>query len=260
MKRLGRKGRAPVAEGQPSWTSVFTDRLKSTDPTLSFTAHIRVTWQRHTDTGLLAGPRTASLIARREVEEIAGRCDILRPAAAEQDITAALQDQLPIAESGVLVTDFHLRLSVDDKTSEAALLAERLQQEYRRKKERLRLDHELDELARSQARAREMFLREEILADPAAARLYGLLEGASKHWSRMGGPPPATNLEELVREVRRWQPGQQWVTVAQLLHDFVAKLTEAGRKELLVILADAVRAFGDESTAQRLALLSGEAQ
>ncbi|MEU0631463.1 hypothetical protein [Streptomyces sp. NPDC005989] len=149
---------------------------------------------------------------------------------------------------------------MDDATREAALLAERLQQEYQRKKERLRHDHELDDLARRQAQARESFLREEILADPATARLYGLLEGASKHWPRLGGPPTGTNLEELVREVRQWQPGQQWVTIAQLLHDFVANLTEAGRKELLIILTDAVRAFGDENTAHRLALLSGEEQ
>ncbi|MFF8579334.1 hypothetical protein ACF05R_11525 [Streptomyces albidoflavus] len=158
------------------------------------------------------------------------------------------------------MTDLHLRLSVDDGTREAALRAEDVHQEYRRKKERLRRDHELDELARRQARAREAFLREEILANPAAARLYGLLEGTSNHWPRLGGPPAGTNLEELVREVRQWQPGEQWVTVAQLLHGFVANLTEAGRKELLVILADAVRTFGDENTAQRLALLSGEAQ
>lgn len=260
MKLPGRKGHAPIAESQPSWTSAFTDRPKSMDPTLSFTAEIRVTWRRHIDTGPQASPRTASLIARREVEKAAGHCDVLRPVAAEQDITAALQQQLPLAESGVLVTDLHIRLRVDDGTREAALLAERLQQEYRRKKERLRRDHELDELARRQVRARELFLREEILANPAAARLYGLLEGTSNHWSRLGGPPTGTNLEELVREVRQWQPGERWVTVAQLLHGFVANLTEAGRKELLVILADAVRAFGDENTAQRLALLSSEAQ
>ncbi|MGW3660672.1 hypothetical protein ACWD6R_35715 [Streptomyces sp. NPDC005151] len=159
-----------------------------------------------------------------------------------------------------MVTDVQVRISVDDCTREAALLAERLRQEYRRKEQRLTREHELDDLARRQAQARETFLREEILANPAAARLYGLLEGESKHWPRLGGPPTATNLEELVREVRQWQPGQQWVTVAQLLHTFVGDLTEEGRKELLIILSDAVRAFGDENTAHRLALLSGEAQ
>jgi hypothetical protein len=230
------------------------------DSTLSFTAEVRVTWQRHIDAGSQASLHTAPLLARQAIEKAAKCCDVLRPAAAEQEITTALQQQLPLAESGVLVTHVHLRISVDDATHEAALLAERLQQEYQRKKERLRRDHELDDLARRQAQAREAFLQEEILANPATARLYGLLEGASKHWSRLGGPPAGTNLEELVREVRQWQPGQQWVTVAQLLQDFVANLTEAGRKELLIILTDAVRAFGDENTAHRLALLSGEAQ
>jgi hypothetical protein len=48
------------------------------------------------------------------------------------------------------------------------------------------------------------------------------------------------------------------VTVAQLLHDFVADLKEKGRKELLPLLADVVRAFGDEHTAHRPALISSE--
>ncbi|MFG3197997.1 hypothetical protein ACGFYT_17850 [Streptomyces sp. NPDC048208] len=230
------------------------------DPTLSFTAEIRVTWQRHIDASSQASPHTASLLARQEIEKAARNCDVLRPAAAEQDIITALQQQLPLAGKGVLVTNVHLRISVDDATREAASLAERLQQEYRRQKECLRRDHELDDLARRQAQAREEFLQKEILANPATARLYGLLEGASKHWPRLGGPPAGTNLEDLVREVRQWQPGQKWVTVAQLLQDFVANLTEAGRKELLIILTDAVRTFGDENTARRLALLSGEAQ
>ncbi|MBL1091079.1 MULTISPECIES: hypothetical protein [Streptomyces] len=229
------------------------------DPLLFFTAEIRVTWRR-ADTKAPASRHAAPRMARREIEKAAELCDVLRPRAAEQDITVAVQEQLPLAADGVVVTDVQVRVSVDDTTRRAALHSEHLRQEYQRQEERIVRDHELDELARRQVRAREAFLREEILANPATARLYGLLEGASKHWSRLGGPPTDTDLDDLVREVQQWQSGQQWVTAAQLLHDFVAGLTEEGRKELLTLLADAVRAFGDEHVAHRLALLSGEAR
>lgn len=257
MRRRSAKTPVPVAKNNASWTSVFTDRLKSVDPLLFFTTEIRVTWRRG-DATAPANRHTASCLARREVEKAAERCDVLRPKAAEQDITVAIQEQLPLIADGVIVTDAQVRISVDDTTRRAALHSERLRQEYLRQEERIRRDHELDELARRQVRAREVFLREKILANPAAARLYGLLEGASEHWSRLGGPPAGTDLGSLVREIQRWQPGQQWVTVAQLLHDFVANLTEEGRKELLTLLADAVRAFGDEHTAHRLALISDD--
>ncbi len=259
MRRRTAKVPAPVAAGNASWTSVFTDRLKSIDPVLPFTAEIRVTWRR-TGTTAPASRHTASRLARVEIEKTAQQCDVLRPMAAEQDILVAVQGQLPLVAAGVMVTDVQARVTVEDAVREAALSAERLRQEYQRQQERIRRDHELDELARRQVRARETFLREEILANPATARLYGLLEGASKQWSRLGGPPSGTDLDDLVREVQQWQPGQQWVTVAQILHDFVAGLTTEGRKELLTLLADAVRAFGDDRTAHRLALLAGEAR
>ncbi|MBB1256239.1 hypothetical protein H3146_23200 [Streptomyces sp. OF3] len=259
MKRWAAKAPAPMREDDATWTSVFTDRIKSTDPVLFFTAEIRVTWRR-ADATTPANRYTAPRLARRAIEKAAEHCDVLRPEATEQDITIAVRAQLPLVADGVVVTDVHVRISVDDATRRAALHSERVRQEYRRQEERIRHDHELDELARRQVRAREAFLREEILANPATARLYGLLEGASKHWSRLGGPPTGTDLDELVREVQQWHPGQQWVTVAQLLHSFVASLTEEGRRELLTLLVDAVRAFGDEHTAHRLALIPGEVQ
>ncbi|SCK25933.1 MULTISPECIES: hypothetical protein [unclassified Streptomyces] len=258
-RRTAKAPATPLTDDNASWTSIFTDRLKSTDPFLFFTAEIQVAWRR-VDATASADRHTAPRLARRAIEKVAEGCDTLRPEAAEQDITIALQAQLPLVADGVVVTNVHVRISVDDTTRSAALHSERVQQEYWRQEERIRHDHELDELARRQVRAREAFLREEILANPAAARLYGLLEGTSKHWSRLGGPPTGTNLDNLVREVQQWQPAQQWVTVAELLHNFVSGLTEEGRKELLVILADAVRAFGDEHTAQRLTLISGEVQ
>ncbi|WP_181009032.1 MULTISPECIES: hypothetical protein [unclassified Streptomyces] len=224
---------------------------------LSFTAEIRVTWRR-ADSTVPASRHTAPRIARREIAKAAERCEVLRAEAAEQDIVFAIEQQLPLIADNVVIIGAQVRVSVDDTTRKAALQSESLRQECQRHEERLRRDHELDELARRQVRAREAFLREEILANPAAARLYGLLEGGAKHWSRLGGPPTGTDLENLVREIQQWQPEQKWVIVAQLLHEFVAGLTEEGRRELLTLLADAVRAFGEEHTAYRLALLADE--
>ncbi|MBP8533119.1 hypothetical protein [Streptomyces sp. MK37H] len=241
------------------WTSVFSDRPKSVESTLCFSARIEVTWQRHGSSASPMSSQAAARLIRPLIDDAAATCDVLRPDAAEQDIAAAIQENLPIDGEGVLVTDAQVRISVDAATHEAALQTEKLRRDYRRQEELLRHEYELDELARRQARAREAFLREEILANPATARLYTLLEGAVEHWPRLSGPPRGTDLSSLVHEVQQWQSGQQWVTVAQLLHEFVNSLTTEGRKELLTILADAVRAFGDDDTAYRLASLAGEA-
>ncbi|MDI3405401.1 hypothetical protein [Streptomyces cavernicola] len=230
------------------------------DPTMFFTAQLQVTWRRHSESLTPANLTVAPRLVRSAVEEAAGHCDILRPDAAEQDITAALQARIPLSGDGVVVTAVRARITVDSETREAALRAERLCQENRQREERLRHEYELDELARRQARARAAFLREEILANPATARLYTLLEGGTENWARLGDIPENTELSGLVREIQEWQPEQRWVTVAQLLHKFVNGLTLEGRKELLTILADIVRSFGDEGTAGQLLAVVSDAR
>ncbi|MFH9985792.1 hypothetical protein [Streptomyces luteogriseus] len=184
----------------------------------------------------------------------------IRPDAAEQDIGTALAEALPLGGVGVIVVDATVTIEVDEATRKAAFAAEQLQQNHRRQEELLRRELELDELARRRAKAREEFLQEHILANPAAARLYTALEGSAENWPRLGGPPAGMDLEDLVRTVRQWQPGQQWVVVAQVIHDFVGKLTPEGCKELLVLLAGTVRAFGDEDAARALTAIAGEFQ
>ncbi len=46
--------------------------------------------------------------------------------------------------------------------------------------------------------------------------------------------------------------------IAQLLHDFATGLTKEGRKELVTILARAIKVHGDEKTAQALIDAAGE--
>lgn len=237
---------------------MFRDRPPSADPTLCFTAQIHVTWRRHDSTHVSASRHTAARLIREVVEEAAAECNVLRPDAAEQDVASTVHARLPLGGEGIVVTDARVQISVDDATRNAALTAEQLQQDFERRAGQLRHEYELDELARRQVRAREAFLRDEILANPASARLYTLLEGAAEHWPRLGGPQPGTDFSDLVREIRQWQPGQQWVTVAQLLHEFLTGLSAEGRKELLTLLTDAVKAFGSDETAQRLTALAGE--
>ncbi|MCT9138291.1 hypothetical protein N4G67_04255 [Streptomyces violarus] len=274
----------------PTWSFTFTDRPASSDPTLRFIAQLQLTW-RAEQIGTTGNPHDAALLVREIVDKAAKSCDVLRRDAAEQDINAALRAQLPLTGHGVEVLDSHVRLTVDDPTQKAALLAERMRQGYAleearrrqdqereetrlrlqrkreeaqrreesvREEDRLRREYELDALARRQARARADFLRAEILASPASARLYTLLERYTEHWPRLGGPPAGTSLPDLVREVQQWQPQARWVVVAQLLHDFTAGLTEEGRKELLTILAKAVKVHGDDKIAQALIEAAGE--
>jgi hypothetical protein len=217
-----------------------------------------VTWRRHYASTFPVSRHAAAHLLRAVIDEAAATCDVLRPDAAEQDISATVHARLPLTGDGVVVTDARIEISVDDATRNAALTAEQLHQDFQRGALQLRHEYELDELARRQARARAVFLRDEILANPASARLYTLLESSAPHWGRLSGPEPGADLAGLVREIRQWQPGQQWVAVAQLLHEFLTSMSAEGRKELLTLLIDAVKAFGAEETAQRLISLAGE--
>ncbi|WP_405365685.1 hypothetical protein [Kitasatospora sp. NBC_00039] len=264
MKRLldrirGRRSIEPAAP-EATWQYIFADRPASRDPVLCFTAQVRVTWRRLPDDVPADGPHAAARLVRKVIGEVAGNCDVLRPEAAEQDISAALVAALPLTSYGLEVLDSRVQLTVDEATREAALRSERQRQDYARDSERLQQEYELDTLARRQARARADFLTAEILANPASARLYALLEHTMEHGPRLGGPPAGTDLTDLVREVQQWQPQARWVAIAQLLHDFVAGLSEEGRKELLTILANAVRVYGEEPLAQRLTSAGGEAE
>ncbi|MGA4539023.1 hypothetical protein ACPA54_03430 [Uniformispora flossi] len=211
---------------------------------------------RSQSTATADGAYAAARLVRSVIDQVAARCDVLRPQVAEQDIAIALRRQLPIRDDDVEVIGVRVHVTVDEVTRKAALRAQDLRHDFVRKAELVRQEAELDELARRQARAREEFLRTEILATPASARLYSLIEKSSVEWHRLAGPPAGVDPVSLVEEIQRWQPDQQWVTVARLLHDFVAELSEQGRRELLLILAEAIRVYGNDTVAQTLADLA----
>ncbi|MEU4579446.1 hypothetical protein [Nonomuraea sp. NPDC023979] len=162
--------------------------------------------------------------------------------AAEEDIEAALRIKLPIVADGIEVFGAHVSLSVDQDTIDAAMQLERLLRE-----------HELDDLARRQAKGRADFLREEILKDPASAQIYAMFELSP----RIGGPSANINLDRLVQQVNEWHPESRWIAVAQILHDFLSNLSEGGRKDLLNIVQHALSLLGTPEQVARLSNFSG---
>jgi hypothetical protein len=170
------------------------------------------------------------------VEESANNANVLRVRAAEQDVASALRDQLPVRRNGVELVRVDVTLSVDEETTEAAKRLERIRHEY-----------ELDELARRQAKARADFLRDVMLADPASADLYTMLELPP----RLGGPTTPDGLEELVRKVKQWHPQSRWVLIAQILYEFLDGLSESGRKDLINIIHGALAILGTAEQAAK---------
>ncbi|WP_208024640.1 hypothetical protein [Amycolatopsis pithecellobii] len=173
----------------------------------------------------------------------AGEYSVLRVDAARQAIRAALTHTLPIIRYGVEVLHAAVTLQVDNETLAAARLLDRARREL-----------ELDALARRQVKARLDFLRTTCLADPGTAKLFTLLERSP----RVGGPSDDATLDELIRTLHAWKPESQWVLLAQLLHEFLADLSEPQRAELLHIMQSAIRTLGNEQLADRIAVLTSD--
>lgn len=167
MRRRTRRNHPSESTSQ-TWTSVFHDRPGSRDAGLSFDAVIRVEWHHSPQGPTNPDARhAASRAARHLVEKQLSSESVLRVAAAEQELAAALRDQLPFTRDGVELLNISATLRVDDDAAEGARLMERARHEF-----------ELDEMDRRQARARVEFLRNELLANPSAARLYALIQSS----------------------------------------------------------------------------------
>jgi len=166
MRRKTLSAQSGPPDNAASWTCSFSDRPPSTDPTLCFTAQIQTTWRRRDSPSYPVSRHTAARLIRAVVAGAAAQCDVLRPDAAEQDITATIHAHLPLGGDGIVITGAQVQISVDGATRSAALTNEQLRQDFERRADQLRHEYELDELARRQVRAREAFLRNEILANP----------------------------------------------------------------------------------------------
>lgn len=216
----------------------YTDRLPSRNDGLAFSASIRYEWRRDLATwNRWSSPRAAARLIRTICEEVSGTATVLRVSAVEDEIAHRLRQGMPIVYEGIEIVQARVFLTVDQETINAAERLERLLHEY-----------ELDELARRQAKARADFLRDVMLSDPAAARLYAMLELPP----RLGGPSGQTEVDDLVRRICEWHPQSRWVVIAQVLHDFVNGLSPNGRKDLLNIMQSAISTLGSREQALRL--------
>jgi len=238
MKRRSMRRKHTSEPTSQTWTSVFHDRPGSRDAGLSFDAVIRVEW-RHSPHGPTNpdARHAASRAARLLVEKQLASESVLRVAAAEQELAAALRDQLPLLRDGFELLNASVTLRVDDDAAEGARLMERARHEF-----------ELDEMDRRQARARVEFLRNELLANPSAARLYTLIQRSS----RLGGPPEGSDPEELVRQIHQWHPDSRWVLVARTLHAFINRLTDDNARDFLKILRSAMTTLGHQQFAEEI--------
>lgn len=228
----------PQPEPPAVWTYQFHDYLPSRDDQLAFLAQFRLDWSVE-DPARASG--VSDLLAarhvRRIVQQAAAHASVLRMSAAEQDINFALAASLPCSTDGVCVLRAQARLQVDEETLEAA---------HRLKRERQGQVH--DALQQERLRARMGFMRAEALRDPAAARLYWLLEHPN-HPDPLG---QAKALEELVQQVGLWSNEDRWVTIAQLLHRFIERLPESRRDRLVDQLGKVFVEYGHSDLAGKL--------
>lgn len=209
-----RRARRGSGDPGPGWVQEFHDVLAGAEPGMEFTALFRVEWCRpSTAPATRAGAAEACLEIRKLAEELATQRSVLRLHTTEQDINHALARKMPLHTDTADVTWAQVSLTVDEQTQQAA---HRLAQ--------LRHEIELDALARKQTRARIQFLYDEVLRDPAAARIYLMLENSA----RIGDLPPDLDVDRVVREIQQWHPTSKWVVTAQLLHTFVEKLSANG--------------------------------
>lgn len=238
MTRFKQKKAGRQHEPSAVWTYQFREHLPSRDEHLAFGATVRLDWSVE-DTHRAAG--TSNLIAarhvRRIVEKAAVDASVLRISAAEQDISFSLANNLPCSADGVRVHRAQITLHVDEDTLETA-----------RRLERVRQEKVLDSLHQDRLRARIGFMRTEALRDPAAARLYWLLE----HPNHPNPQEQAKALEELVQQVSLWDKEDRWVIIAKLLHRFIERLPESRRDRLVDQLGKIFVEYGQGDLAEQL--------
>lgn len=231
------KWRSAARQEPARFTYEFKDRLPSKDRHFEFTVQVSVEWS-------VAGPlpvEAPHLVAggwvRGIAHAVAGRMSVLQVRTAEQGVDRAVAAELPSSVGVVRIHRARVALSVEDSTLQAG---HRLEHE--------RQEQALESLRQERLRSRMRFLRDEVLRDPASARIYWLLE----HPNQTDSLTQPQALDELVREVNRWRPQDQWVTIAQLLHEFVKELPVSHRERLVATLRELLTFYSRGDLAARL--------
>lgn len=214
----------------------YEDHMESLDAGIFFDVRVHITATREPNCRL--DPElAAAAILRRHLERATRRYTVLRRHAALEDIHASLINELPVTTAGVTVQTATVALMVSDDARRSAQSIEHATSEC-----------SLDAIARRQTLARMNFLRDECFNNPAAARIYLMLE----YNARIGGPGPYTNPEDLVKEIARWHPESRWISVAEIVTTFVQQLTPGQENDLLKILISATTTLGRPGLAAEL--------
>lgn len=239
MRLFKRPRRDRGATPGASFIYSFYDQLDSKDSGWTFAAHIRLSWSHGEP---WSAPGVSHLLAAQRVREIAEReatkVSVLRPDAAQQDVNCALAATFPAMAGSISINYARASLSVDDQTLQSVQRWKQEQEEF-----------ELQRLRQERLSAQMRFMRDEVLRDPAAARVYWLVENISSSdvLSQQG------QLDDLVRQVNLWQPENRWTVVAQLLHEFIGQLSSSSRQDqFLRLLAGVFHEFGGTELAERL--------
>ncbi|MFD9374594.1 hypothetical protein ACFWBH_03475 [Streptomyces sp. NPDC059999] len=239
-----RRSRRGSGDPSPGFIQEFHDVVAGAESGMGFTAHFRVEWRRPSAAPVVrASAAEVCGQVRALAEGVAAGHSVLRPAATEQDINGALARKMPLRTETAEVTWAQVSLTVDEQTRQAAHRLAHIHHEI-----------ELDALARKQTLARINFLYDEVLRDPAAARIYLMLE----HSARIGDLPADLDLDRVVREIQQWHPTSKWVVTAQLLHTFTENLTTGDADDLLHTLHSLFTDYGEKELAARLPLQTAE--
>ncbi|WP_394617326.1 hypothetical protein JNUCC0626_48305 [Lentzea sp. JNUCC 0626] len=178
-----------------------------------------------------------ALAADQIIRPVAAGIGALRCEYLQHAIGAEIADLQSLSDRHVRIANVFVRVRLDDA---AAVRAREVQ--------RMRHELELDELARQQARARARFIRDECLADPATARIYGLLEKSS----RLGELAGVLDQEDLVEQISAWHEPARAVLIAQGVIGFLGRLKPQQSFDILDRFIPLVRAYGGNELADRL--------
>jgi hypothetical protein len=185
---------------------VLMDRLEAADE-LWFDADVRIVCRRRRQSPTSGSPASTPKDLIREIAEgETRRFSVLRAGAAEGRANSALWTRLPFRHGRFEILEATISLSVgqavvrvgeDLAVAQAGLL--------------------VDLAERRRAQARVEFLRDQVLHDPATAKLYLLFE------SRMlsGVAVSAEEIASLVKEVAKWNPTGKWMRVSELVLEFL---------------------------------------
>ena len=209
------ESRALISKGRLRAT--YVDHLVSCDDGLDFRVTFDVSWK----SGWLRRPRATDIdnlqfSLRSFAEPLAKRFPLRRAVALQSELNSDVARRLWRWPRGLRAVDAYAHVEVDEADSRAAEQLAAAEVKFR-----------LDQKQYDSHRAAILFMREEVLRDPANARIFALMNLST------GSTVSASELESLAAEVAKWSPGSEWVRIAQIIHDFITPLSASRRIELL---------------------------